>query len=599
MKIEIRSTILTASAVLGCFVVGWGGARLFGDGATAGESQKAAAVGDFAPTQAASAESRGPGVAAREWGEALAAFGKGSGGMAADHALAAALLRMEAGDFPASAEGVLEALAKNARPMDLRAAALAEAWLGRWLELDAPGALRFLETSPFLTTLPTTPMQGWSLAGQIQCGLGGVFTALARKQPEWLKQYLARLQEGPTRKIGMYALLRGLAQGDVERARRVLMDLPKGKDRAAALEGFVPELARTNPMEAINLTRSELDGPQRLELMRAVFDRTGLSGLNGVKALLDQITDPKVRRNCVVFALSAVAFDGRNNLLPFVKDESARMAAELGENADFPGWARYLPYAAKGAQARAFAEWTLEFSADKNGEMLQHIARNWASQSPEEFAAWVRERAGALDAAQVTKLSAVIGALTYNVEAARTLSEALPAGPLRDQARFQVAMEAGKKGDFTQAMEAYRSVAPTDAKGTLAGRLAGVLVGMDGAVAADWAGQQPPGKARDEALRVVAELWSMRDVRGAAQWLETLPAGAERDRAVRTYATTVVVADAQAASEWVSQVADPLVRRKTAETVFERWSIQDPVAARAWLGSLGGGLLEKFMRNAK
>ena len=598
MKIEIRSTILTASAVLGCFVVGWGGARLFGDGATAGESQKAAAAGNSAHANVAGAESLGPGVAVREWGEALAAFWGISGIMAADHALAAALLRMEAGDFQASAEGVLEVLNRNNGSLDSQAA-LAEAWLGRWLELDSVGALRFLEALPIFTTLQTHDNLGGSLSNRMRTSLGGGFTALARKQPEWLLKYLVGLPEGHARELGMYALLRGMAQGGVERARRVLMDLPKGKDRAAAVEGFVPELARTNPMAGLNLARSELEGPQRLELMRAVFDRTGLSGLNGVKALLDQITDPKVRRNCVVFALSAVAFDGRNNLLPFVKDESARMAAELGENADFPGWARYLPYAAKGAQARAFAEWTLEFSADKNGEMLQHIARNWASQSPEEFAAWVRERAGALDAAQVTKLSAVIGALTYNVEAARTLSEALPAGPLRDQARFQVAMEAGKKGDFTQAMEAYRSVAPTDAKGTLAGRLAGVLVGMDGAVAADWAGQQPPGKARDEALRVVAELWSMRDVRGAAQWLETLPAGAERDRAVRTYATTVVVADAQAASEWVSQVADPLVRRKTAETVFERWSIQDPVAARAWLGSLGGGLLEKFMRNAK
>ena len=599
MKKEMRSTVIAAAAVLGCFVVGWCGARWAGGGLREGAARRAAVAGEPAQALAARAGAHGPGVAAREWGEALAKFGKEGSGMTEDHALVAALLRMEAADFPASAEGALEIMAEHSN-LDPQRFALAEAWMGRWLELDAPAALRFLETSPVFGKMVSiqTAVEVFFLS-QIKDGLSGIFTALARKQPEWLQKYLEGLPENSVRTMGMCALLRGIAQGDVEQARRLLAGMAKGKDRSAAVTGFVTELARTDMVAAFDLARAESSDDPQHERMKLVFSQAGPRSVAGVKALLDRIEDSEERRKIAMSALSTITFEKDADLLPFVKKELSWMVAVSGSKVDFDEWEHCLQEAGTKPQAYAFAEWALEFAPDKDGKMFRQLVLNWAAIYPEEFAAWACERAATLDAVQIGKLGAAIGGLTYDVAAAHKFWEALPAGPLRDQACFQVAMHAGINGDVSQAAEAYRSVAATDAKGTLSAQLAYVLVEKDGAAAAEWATQQPPGKARDEALRVIASQWSQRDVHGAAQWLETLPAGAERDQAVKTYATTVVVADAEAAAQWVGQVADPLLRQQTAEVVFARWRIQDPVAARAWLGGLPGGMLEKFMRNAE
>ena len=283
MKKEMRPTIIAAAAVLGCFLAGWSGARLFGGGSASGDVRQAVVAGDSAHANVTGAESRGPGVAAREWSEALAAFGKGERGMAADHALAAALLRLEGGDFLASAEAVMEVLAKSKTGPDTRAALIAEAWMGRWLELDGPGALRFLESSPFLAAIQPPDGQlgrtGWTITTWMESGRGGIFTALARRQPEWLQQYLTGLPEGQTREIGMYALLRGMAQGDVERARRVFAGMEKGKDRAAAVVGFVTELARVDVMAAFDLARAEPpSSAYGAELLTTIFNQARVRG---------------------------------------------------------------------------------------------------------------------------------------------------------------------------------------------------------------------------------------------------------------------------------------------------------------------------------
>jgi hypothetical protein len=245
---------------------------------------------------------------------------------------------------------------------------------------------------------------------------------------------------------------------------------------------------------------------------------------------------------------------------------------------------------------KEYADWAFGFAADKDGRILREISSNWARLSPKEFAAWAGEQARAADAAQLARLSAAIAQASLYTPAQRALAEALPSGALRDHVRFQIAMNAGTAGDIASAMEGYRSVAATDTKGTLASELANVLAAKNPASAAEWATAQPAGKARDEAMRVVAENWSMSDARGAAQWATSLPAGVERDRALSTYAKAVVVADPSAAAEWVGQIADSRLREQATVTVFKRWNIQAPVAARAWLHTQPEALAAKIMR---
>jgi hypothetical protein len=580
----ITLRLLTALAVGTSFATGWLGARSF-DKATA-----AAHGGPAVPAPAPSGLSHGPDASAStpELSEVLAQVAKGTGDRSEDYGMAAAILRMTAADFPGNTDALLEFFSKNNESSSSRNSALAEAWMTRWLELDAPAALRFLETSPFLSKLPGLELQGWPLQERSQCSYGGVFTALARHQPGWLRKYLAELPEEETREVGMYTLARELAHRDVTQARQFLNEIPAGKERSAMATGLVAELAKQDAFAAFEIAKAEATPWLKYQQMRLVFSEAGSRSLAEAKALLERFEKPEERADWALEALNAAAYESREDTFPFLKEEAARLAEKLGEKANFERWPSYLSMNLGGPQTPAFAEWALNFAPDKEAHLFRKLGERWARESPQEFAAWVNEHSGHFDAAQTARVGAAIAALSNYPEAMRDVAEVLPAGPLRDQARFQLALDAGRNGDFAQAAEAYRAVAPTDKSGAFAAGVASGMATKNRAAAAEWAMQLPEGKARAEALRVVAQVWSQRDVKGAAAWLEAMPAGGERDRAMKIYATTVVVSDADVAAQWAMQVADPVLRQQTAETVYEGWRIQDPIAARAWLRELPG-----------
>ena len=536
--------------------------------------------------------------------EAIAKLWAQPGSMARDHALAAALLKLDAADFSAGAEAMQALFKRSQRPDDLEAEQLAEAWMDRWLELDTPGALRFLSSTPFLAQLPVRELVGWPIDEKIHCAQGGILAALARRQPEWTQQALAETPSGSVREIGVYALLKEVAKGDAARTARFLASFANGADRAAALTGYVTALVDADIRSGYDKASAEPPGMLRENLLRLVFARAGERGVSTARDLLDQIDDPAMRRQHAPTALLAIGFDQREDALPFIIEESERMAATSGWNTeDARDWASSVDVAARGPQARAFAEWAAGFEPDADRKMFGQIVIVWAGREPATFRNWLKEHAETLDAAAVKTLDGALANLARrDLPAARTWSETLPAGALRDQARFQVALASGAEGDVAHAATAYRSVAGNDTKGALAGQLAKLLAQHDGAAAADWALTQPVGPARTAALAAVAETWSERDPHGAAGWLEQMPAGAERDSALQKYATRVVVADPESAAQWVGQMADPTLRIATAEAVFNRWHIQNPVAARAWLRSLPGmegSKVAKSIRNRR
>src|SRR5690606_4373198 len=80
-----------------------------------------------------------------------------------DHALFLAISKLEAPDFLAGAEEMLERFKKSDSPFGSPNLPLAEAWVERWLEVDSPSALRFLESSTILKEAP----HGRSLRSQV------------------------------------------------------------------------------------------------------------------------------------------------------------------------------------------------------------------------------------------------------------------------------------------------------------------------------------------------------------------------------------------------------------------------------------------------
>lgn len=522
-------------------------------------------------------------TAAKERMEALLDLTKQPASLTRDHALATALLKLEAVDFPAGADEMI-ALLKQLRGT-IKEVDLTEAWMDRWLELDAPGALQFLSNSSFLAEIPSAVDRGWPLDTLAESGLGGVFKALARREPEWTRQTLAKMEPGKRREVAIYTLLREVAQGGVAKAAGFLATFADGPDRRGAVTGYVTGLITTDVRSGFERAWTEPPGPLRNELLRLVFFRAGESGLGVMSELLERIDDPAVRRENLAWGLRAVASE---DAVPLIQQESERMAASGEWNSNISAWMSTVDVASRGPRAREMAEWAVDFAADTDRKMFAQIAEHWVGSDPVEFKTWVSERAGTLDAATVEKLARPLASLAQrDLAGARAWSEALPPGPLRDQARFQIALRGGD-GDLAYAEAAYQPLAASDANGTLAAHLARVLANKDCAAAGEWAMRQALSVARTAALQQIGEAWSEHDPHAATQWLEQMPLGPDRDTAVGSYASAVVRADPEGAAQWAEQVADPVQRTKTAMDVYYYWNKENPAAARAWFRGLSG-----------
>ncbi len=567
-----------------------------GPATTAAAASRSAKAGADAAAMASGERTRG-------WFGALDKRKKWNATGADDHAVVEALLRMTPDDFRASAPGMLAYLNKSDSFMNQRVRETADLWMDRWLELDAPGALECLESSSFLTKVHVEDMQGWPLESRMDCGIGGLYAALAVHAPEWLRTQLAGMKDGAAVQLGLFKLLRESAQRDSAQAAQILASMPDGERRKSALAGYVGGLAAVDARQALDVALKEPDGFSRQELLRMIFLRSGTYGLARTRELLTQIADPKDRLEQTIYAVPMLGQEGRENLFPFVQEETARLAAGGLSKDKFSSWASALLWAEGLGQDREYAEWALRVSEDKGRSLFGTAARHWAQFDAPGYLAWLGMNAGTLDPAAVDKTSdALRVAADSNLAAFRAWSDALPPGSLRDQARLQVALGSGKAGDVAQAVAAYQSVAAADTKGDVARQLARVLVEHDAEATANWAQSLPEGKARTQVLDMVTNRWSLQNPGAMAQWLEQQPAGADRDLLLKGFAPRVAMADAPGAAQWVEQIEDTATRTEAAQNVYDRWKIENPVAARQWLRQLGGvdaAAIRKALRNGR
>ena len=527
-----------------------------------------------------------------------------SGGLAERHAIYAALHEFDAGDFLTAAPELPELLlrmSKNAdRGFSSDPVSLAGAWMDRWLEVDGAGALRFLAQSDFLAKLDDgyefrTAWQQWDSGAQ-----AAAYRALASRYPDWTKDHLSALPPGVERNVAICALMGQVSRQDAAAARRLFTGFSDGPDRSAALSGLMRGLATTDLQAGFTLALAEPAGPFRDRLLEsAVWERC--SDPAAVRACIEQIDDPILRHRLVNSALETAGQDSTENLLPWIIEESKRGPKMTGEEISL--WAMCASQSAKGPHVAEAAEWAATLGQDPQRQMFSRVVSRWAREAPEKVRTWLAGNAATLDEGAVEQLRLTLSDMARNESAAtRSWADSLPPGRLRENAQFQVALSAGAEGDMASAEAAYESVSMHDPKGALAKQLAQILVGQDGAAAAEWATRRAEGPARESAIAAVASEWATRDPRATADWLGQMPAGHERDVAIREYAGKAIYADPATAAEWVTQVADPRVREQAAETVFWTWASENPGAARAWLRGLEGvdsAWQEKMLRKAR
>jgi hypothetical protein len=520
-------------------------------------------------------------------------------GIEKEHAFFTALQKLDAGDLLAGADQFADLLKRTRKTSQDKASAMCEAWLECWLELDSPTALRWIENSTLLDDLYQA-QNGTSLLNILSGPQSAAFKVLARRHPDWTRQYLAAREVGPRRDIGIYQLHNELARKDPGKAKGLLESFAGDANRAAAIQGYVAGMSVVDARAGFETALSEPTGPLRDELMQIVLRETSRRGVASVRELLDRIADPVLRRRMVAEAALNISWHSREDPLPWLMEEAQRPAPPGGtEGYDY--WTNYVGQAltttVNGDCAPA-VNWAASLENDPDRKLLHRILGNWASSNPAAARDWLSAHPSALEGKGLDSFSSSLARMARNDAAAtRAWADALPPGALRDRAQFQIALSSGTEGNLDQAIAAYRSVSTSDPKGELAKQLAVVLTKQDGAIAAQWATGMKEGDVRSAAIAAVAEQWTQIDPRGSAQWIVTLPPGAVRDRAVREFAAKVVYAEPVTAAEWVAQVADPGVRTEAARLVFTIWNWEDPVASRVWLRSLPG-VEEKWRTDA-
>ncbi len=501
-----------------------------------------------------------------------------------DRALFNALEKLDAHDLLAGADEFAALLKKQDSRFGGQPGELAEAWIERWLDVDGPGALRWLASS---SVLDERNFAGSSMRNRVSGVPGSIFNVLARRHSEWLRGYLATLKPGKPRDVGIYQLLREGARLDEANARTLLAEYAESPNRAAAVQGCVSGLSEVDFRAGFDLGAAEPAGPFRKELLETALRESASRGTGAVGELLDRIDDPALRRELAAGAVLEISWRSRENPLPWIMEEAERSVPAAAAAGPYDTWNSNVAQAMREYVDATAADWAVTLPNDPEKRMFAGLLGEWVNHDGPGARAWLTEHAAELNTTAVEKLG---GTITYmartDADATRAWAAALPPGGLRELAQFQIALGAGAEGDIAQAAAAYGSVA--DPKGDLAKQLATVIAKQDGAAAAEWAMAMPDGPSRASAITAVARQWTRHDPRGAAEWLGRMPAGAEHDDAVREYATTVVFADPAAASEWVTQVADPNVRADAAAKVFGLWSLEDPMASRAWLRELPG-----------
>lgn len=516
--------------------------------------------------------------------ESALALGKKLQGVEQEYEFYTKLKQLDVRELAACADKFAELVQTS------RSATLCEVWLDRWLEVDSLVALRWLESTEFLDK-SYTPQNGPSLLSILGGPQSVAFKVLARRQPEWTRQYLNGIESGAKRDVAVYQLIGEVARQDAAKAKELLDGFNSDTNRGAAVQGFVAGLAASDVRAAFATALAEAPGPLRNELLQTTFGEAAKHGVGTVSELLDRIQDPVLRRKLAAEAALGLAWHSRENPLPWLMEEAKRKVSFDTNKGNYDTWSNYVGQAlmTDNHDPVAAINWAANVENDPEQKLFTRMLGDWSRSDPEETRRWLTEHPTALEEKNLNKVSSIIAVMARNDAVATSAwAESLPPGPLRDQARFQAALGSGSEGSFAQAVAAYHSIASGDTKGDLAKQLTTVLVKLDATATARWALQMEQGPARSTVIATVSEQWSQNDPKAVASWIETLPSGSDRDRVIGGYAAKVAYADPAMATEWVLEVDDPKVRADAAKQVFRVWSWENPVASRAWLQSLPG-----------
>ena len=451
---------------------------------------------------------------------------------------------------------------------------LLSALIGRWVKLDAAGAMAWVPQALESLT-KNRGIRAW------------ILDELGASQPAEMLA-LARTRKEPTEREEIISrALRELTLRDPAQARAWLADCTDAADRKVAEKAFRRGTVQGDPLRAIELAGAIENRQEATELLRFAAENAAKMG-PGVLRQLATTPMPPWMVSSLIEPLSAT---DPGLAVDLARQADAGSRDHLMLESAFRAFAQRDP-----AQALAKLE-GLQGAALASA--IWGLGPAWASSAPAEALAWLAARPAAerivpnrtSDSSGDALLVSFGSWLDDEPAAARKWADTLPAGETREAVQTHLARllaAGGKPAEAARVLAATGRAADAEALKFIAEGWA-TRAPQE---AAAWAVAQEPGSAQNSAIESVVRTWADDDPPAVEAWINQFPPGETRDRSIVSFlmrgglwTATKAQQDAEF-TKWFDRIDDPRQRAIAARPIFWKTSQTDPAAARAWYSSL-------------
>ncbi|HEX5175941.1 MAG TPA: hypothetical protein VFV83_02875 [Chthoniobacteraceae bacterium] len=504
---------------------------------------------------------------------------KGNDKLVRDHALWELISRFEPPDFLAAlADLPAFGQAMSNLDNDVRAA-LAEAAVDRWLEVDEPGALGWLSAARAIVESGAMPLP------QIGSGdLWPIYNLLARKKPEWMFEEVGHLGAKRHRAAAVRALMGEAAQSQPGKAREWLKTFEGTSDQAGATIAYVQGLARVDLRAAMAIA-GQSGERERVEMVYTVWLQT--AG-NRPTLLADFLATLRPQEGLDLTWSSLNHFTSASSIDPFdwIQEQVALhpKLIELRKEVAGGDAARRLAPLVTRDPLRTI-EWVGTLPENQRAPYLEGALSAWSRSDPAGLLKWLGAQAAEKLPANIPGIAECA---THDPSAFAQWAQALPAGELRDRSGIALAETHAAEGRFRDALQSLPSSVSSDVAIQGAERLVGTIATRDPRPVADWIPSITNTQVQNIAARTLVRTWATQSPEATTAWVEQLPDGSLRDSAAGALAGAIAQTDAEAAALWFAQINDSNARNAAVPGIYRGWLWTDRTAARNWLKSADG-----------
>ena len=399
-------------------------------------------------------------------------------------------------------------------------------------------------------------------------------TGVGKAEIEAELRKLAANSTGESARSLKAELIRAWARLDPDSAWKYAVEQTKPLERQRLVEAVAGELAKTNPMEAIQRTLGLASPALKKSAMRKVFEdwsevdpRAAIGYWNGHPELPSEVSGmgimfSNISRTDPALAAELALNFRTTSMLPYELTGVMRTWVEKDPGAAVR-WAegqtdpslrdKTLAAAAQGLMnidpKLAWETAAKLGSAGAAKELTGKLVGQWMDLDPASAMAYFAGLPEADAKSMSSSIGFVLGGMSPSDQ--RQLVDQLPDGETKSSILSNLVRSDSQAGRYTDSI--------------------GLLNAM------------PEGRQRDQSLHGLVNEWASKDPGATWKWIQQQPDSSDRDLAAAAYAANLASSDPQAALKMVLDIPDKVMQKGALRNVYSTWARVDSAAANAWL----------------